>query len=150
MVCAACTTLRLWSRAQVRDLHANFFEGRFDGDREWRGESLSVYRGQLSFESETIRYATPPATRPANRWAAEDAVQFRTPALRPFPFDGPLGFHYANFYSTGPAGRLHVLRWAFPSWVILSLASLPVLYPFFRLFLPRRPVSSAHVADVSA
>jgi hypothetical protein len=132
IVCAACVRLSVWSGREVRFLYGDFFKGRFDGEREWRGSYLAVCRGQLCFESERVRYAAPPATRPANRWAAEDAVGLRTPALRSFPFDGPLGFEYDHFYSVSPAGSLHVLRLAFPLWAALLASSLLVLCAFVR------------------
>ena len=134
----ACVVLSTWGRHDVRYLHSEFFNGRFDGQREWRGSYLAVYRGQLAYESETIRYTTPPATRPANRWLTEDAVGRRTPALRSFPFDGTLDFHHTNYYSVSPAGSLHVHRIGFPIWAALLLSSPALLYPVVRLIRRRR------------
>jgi len=90
--CTACAALWLWSLSDVQYLHVNFWKGSFHSPPEWRGHYLGVYHGQLFFESERTFYAAAPATPPANRWRAEDAVGITTPALRSFPFRGPLGF----------------------------------------------------------
>ena len=137
VVCVACVALWVWGRREVRYVQSDFWEGWFVGDREWRGSYLGVFRGQLFFESQRVLYAAPPAPRPTNRWAAEDAVGLRTPALRSFPFDGPLGFQYVNDIYVSDAGSLHTLRVAFPLWAAAVPAALMVVYPFVRLWVRR-------------
>ena len=132
--CAAAVTL--W-HSNLGKFRSNFFEGYFDGDREWRGYYLATTDGQLAFELERILFSTRPADPPTNRWRAEDAVGLRTPALRSLPFDGPLGFHYVNEYTIGPSGTLHTLRISFPWWAVL-LPSLPPLLLGVRSLLRRR------------
>src|SRR4030095_1214331 len=120
-----------WSR-NPRDVLSNFFVGRFDGDRTWRGYYLVLLRGQIAFELETAVYSTHPAAPPANRWEAEDGVGVRTPTLRSFPFDGPLSFHYRRASGAGPAGSLYATRLAFPPWAPAVVFSPPVLYCFVK------------------
>jgi hypothetical protein len=138
LLCPACVALWVWSLTEVRYLTADFWRGSFVGDREGRWHYLAAYRGQLCFESDRIRYAAPPTTRPANRWAAEHAVGIRTPALRSFPFHGTMGFHWEHVYWLSSDGSLHVLRFAFPLWAALLPPSQPVLYSFRRMFLRSR------------
>lgn len=135
--CVGCVGLWAWSHGDTRFLRSDFFRGRFDGDRAWRGYYLATYSGQLAFEWERIEIATPPQTPPANRWSAEDAVGVRTPALRSFPFDGLLGFHFRCESVTGAGGTLRALRLALPLWVILVIALLPLAYRLQR-WLRRR------------
>jgi hypothetical protein len=128
VLCAVSVGLWIWSHRDTRFLLSDFFKGRFDGDRAWRGYYLAVSRGHIAYELEQISYAKQPAAAPINRWAAEDAVELRTPALRAFPFDGPLGFHFVNERATSNAGALRTLRLGFPLWALLGVSVVPLLY----------------------
>ena len=141
VLCVACVGLWVWGRDEAHFFHADFWHGSFDaGRRQWRGQYSGVCRGQLFFESETIRYTAAPTTRPANRWAAEDAVEMATPALRPFPFRGRWGFQYFRGYAVSPAGTLYMTTVAFPLWAVLVPSALTFLYATRRMFRRRRPV----------
>ena len=144
-LCVGSATLWVWSLGDTRFLLSDFFHGRFDGDRGWRGYYLAVSRGQLAFELERIRYSTRPTRPPVNRWSAEDEVGLRTPALRSLPIDSPLGFHYGRESGVGPAGRMDVTRLAFPLWAVL-LASLLVVLHQLRTRLRRRSPANARRA----
>ena len=135
-LCAVSVALWIWSLSDSSFLLSDFFYGRFDGQRAWRGYYLVVFRGQIAFELEQITYASQPTSAPTNRWSAEDAVWISTPALRSFPFDGPLGFHYMQ-HTVSDAGTLRTTRLAFPLWLVLVVLLLPLLYRYRSLL--RRP-----------
>ena len=124
-VCAASVALWVWAGDDAMFLHANFATGRYDGDRSWRGSYLGVCRRQLVFELERIGYAARPATAPSGRWAAEDAVGVRTAALRGFPFDGPLGFHYSADAASTDHGDASTMQMGIPLWAVIVVSLLP-------------------------
>jgi len=128
VLCVVSVGLWIWGCRDTRFLVSDFFNGRFDGDRAWRGYYLAVSRGQVAYELEQISYAKQPASAPTNRWAAEDAVELRTPALRGFPFDGPVGFYFGDELARSNAGALRTLRLGFPLWALLGVSVLPLLY----------------------
>jgi hypothetical protein len=128
VLCAVSVGLWIWSHRDTRFLLSDFFNGRFDGDRAWRGYYLAVSRGHVAYELEQITYAKQPAAAPINRWKAEDAVELRTPALRGFPFAGPLGFHFVNERTTSSVGALRTLRLGFPLWALLCVSVVLLLY----------------------
>jgi hypothetical protein len=144
-LCAVSVALWVWSYRETRFLRSSFFYGRFDGDHTWRGHYLACFRGQIAFELEEIRYATRPTAAPVNRWSAEDAVGVRTPALRSFPFDGLLGFHYMRDRGVSEAGSLHVTRLALPLWAIVVASLLPICFRF-RWLVRRRSGEKAAAA----
>jgi hypothetical protein len=145
MLCVASAALWIWAYRDTRFVYSRFAKGHYDGDRSWSGSYLGVSRGQLVFEREEISYATRPASAPTGRWAAEDAANVRTPALRSFPFDGPLGFHFMHDRAVSNAGSVRVLRVGIPLWSVLLVSSVPLVVRVGR-FLRRRRASRASVA----
>src|SRR5262249_32020673 len=106
----ASVAIWIWSYSSPRFLLSNFFEGRFDDDRAWHGYYLVACRGQIACEFEQIQFTRRPTSAPSNRWAAEDSVELRTPALRAFPFAGTFAFHYSDVMATSSLGTLRVLQ----------------------------------------
>lgn len=103
-----------------------FFLGRYDGDREWSGWYLAVYRGGVFYELESVEFSARPTTAPVNRWMAEDMVGLRTPAIRILVWGTDYGFGWVNEYTPGPAGTLYLRRWLIPLWaVFLGTLVLP-------------------------
>jgi hypothetical protein len=145
VLCVASVALWIWGYRDTRFLYAKFAKGHYDGDRSWSGSYLGVSRGQLVFEREQINYATRPTSAPAGRWAAEDAANIRTPALRSFPFNGPLGFHFRNDSAVSDVGSVRVIRCGLPLWFVLLVASVPLVVRIARL-LRRRRASGASTA----
>jgi hypothetical protein len=126
-LCGISVGLWIWGYGDARFLHANFANGHYDGDRSWSGSYLGTYRGQLFFELEQIGYAGRPTTAPKGRWAAEDAANVRTAAVRAFPFGGPLGFHFMLDRAESERGSIRLVRIGFPLWALFIASSIPVI-----------------------
>jgi len=145
-LCAISVGLWIWGYRDVRYLYAKFASGHYDGDRSWSGSYLGVFRGQLFFEREGIGYTTRPTTAPNGRWAAEDTANVRTPALRSFPFDGPLGFHFVHDRAVSDVGSVRIIRLAAPLWFLLLVFSVPFMIRVVTLLRRRSPVTPTPAA----